>query len=567
MKRAATYQHAEEQVLRFDGGLHNYLHDARQATLPDDKRALLEQLTHMGAFVDARLQQAYEARDDVMQAEDTVDDALALSVAWRWHSELARRAEPMTGLYAHARLLSWAALCQLFWQTLSNDAERLREVQTLRLQDYEYGQALRQRYSVEISDEPVGRYSVNDVWDSMALCVDSFYRVRYSEAQRHYLYALFYRYCAIATVGLDDSDAVEEEAQRVMDNPLFAQWRDDEAPIEEEDDAVDDAAFDAYKRAVQVPLTPQCALRSDYLYEGELLFYAQLHRVVLSERLHQLWADAPLVMREPLAPQGRGAALDAWLVFCRVVCLHKELRQFVLEDYKSSQMQLYLYHGEQERFQHRWPEANCTAGDVLGMLRSAQHMEAIRLQRVLPAALCTAYYAQVRREERHAVLHGAEPLYAFEGDALPSNDELQEQLRLRQLARQQQSSLQPEAAETEQDEGDYEKEALLCGWHITLRWLTYQGVQKRRLEQLLVMEELRSTLELDELLGRAATLEPTLLRLQRWYYVVHRGQVFRAAHFVDAYGVWLSRLVAAGLVPAARLYSTVRECLGQFACV
>lgn len=560
---AIYYRHSEEVPLRFDGGTRSYLNDACREQLCDDEYALLEQLTHLGHFVDAVLQECTqeeegegEMRDEGLQSFVT----MALSVAWRWHSELALRPQEMTGLYAHARLLSWAAVCQLFWATLMLDREYCAQVHTQRLQDFEYGQALARHYSVEISDEPVACYSMLDVWDSMALCLDSFYRFAYSEQQKLYLYALFYRYCALSTVGCTP----EEDPSLVLDNPLLVQWHDGREPDSDDaSDEDDEVQFDGYKRVVRVRVCEQASLRSAYLYEGELLFYAQLHRVVLSERLQQMADDAPLLLAEPVTPQIRALALDAWLVTCRVVCLHKELRQFIVEDYKSLQMQLYLYHGELERFKHKWPESNCGAGDVLGMLRSTAHMEALRLQQVMPGSLCTAFYRQVRRDEKLARVRGEQVLYEFEQDALPSNAELEEQLRRREQARVQHAGQQQRRDEQPED-GDYEKEALLVTRQVTLRWLTYMGVRKELLEPLVVMEEMHSTQELDQLLGRSERLKPTLLRLMRWYCVLHEGRVYRTRHLIDAYCVWLQRLVTADLVPVARLYNEMRECVPQF---
>jgi hypothetical protein len=366
------------------------------------------------------------------------------------------------------------------------------------------------KHNIEISGDPLSLYRVTDVWDSVRLIVtEALYTEVYSDEMKQYFYALFFRYCELMTVR-------EPELEAVLDNPRFVEFLDpaegagdgdDEAVVAEREDG-DDTAYDAYKR-VKVPVSDVCALRSDYFYEGEVLFFNQLYRLILSDRLLVQYETSPMQLAgPPPSAETRATCQAAWLSLMTDVCRHKELGQFIVADFKAQMMQLYLFHGETERFRRQWPEANAEPTDVLLMFRAADHMEALRIHGVPPLELVKAY---------------------VESGAL------------------------------------YERECAFLTRQVTQRWLAYQGVKRARtLDRYFVLESMLTMAQLEAQLERDEKRPPLLLCLMKLYYVVDGERLYRTEHFIQAYLLWLGQLILRDIIQLKHLPAPLRACIGHF---
>jgi len=532
MKRV-HYSKREETYLRYaTGHAALYADDAAMFLLPGNDHVLLRHMASLAEFVEQllRRQIARRERDEpvtnssvhflLMDVEeeaqsadehDAVDTGQAQSFVWRWHSDLAARTCEMTGLFANAFLLSWSALCQLFYLAYYESPERYSRVRQWRAQDYPFYRRVAAKHNIEISGDPLSLYRVTDVWDSVRLIVtEALYTEPYDAEMKQYFYALFFRYCELMTVR-------EPELEAMLDNPRFVEFLDgggddDEAAATaaaelEEDEEGDETAYDSYKR-VKIPVSETCALRSDYFYEGEVLFYNQLYRLILSDRLLVQYETTPIVLVVAPTTETRQLCQAAWLDLMSYVCQHKELGQFIVADFKAQMMQLYLFHGEVERFRRQWPESNSEPGDVLLMFRAADHMEALRIQSTPPLELIRAHNA---------------------------------------------------------DTAVYERECAFLTRQVTKHWLGYQGVRRaRNLERYFVIESMLTMAQLEALLLRDDKTPPLLLCLMRIYYVVDGEHLYRTPHFIQAYMLWLSQMILRDIIRLSHLPQALQACIGHF---
>lgn len=404
-----------------------------------------------------------------------VDLPALMALAWRWHREVVNLARPMTGHYANTLLLSWVAFCKFFYTDVA--AVPLRAAR-----DYPYAAQLESdtAENVVVSDDSLAVYSVDDIFLSAQLLIPTLYVRAYSVAMADYVHALFQRYCALFCV-----TTPAHELERLMDNPLYCGEVAAEEEEEDDEDSAEDEAYDRYKHE-SVPLSEQWLLKSDYFYEGQLLFSAQLWRLRLSDRLtrhavgHRLSGADQLVRHAPACASALTAAL------CALVT-HGELRRFVVEEFKRQIVPLQLYHGERERFKRARPEASGEPGEVLDASRSADHVWAQATQKKQPAELLRA----------------------------PTG---------------------------------YAKECVMVTRVALSRWFDY--VQRKpalaALQACFLMEEQAPLEELDEALrlSRRGTT-PYLLRLIQTYYVLWKGDVFVSTEFGLALVVWLALLTRA----------------------
>lgn len=522
MKRI-RYHKQEEAFLQFRSGeLWEYAQEAPATVLPDKPWALLQHMASFAQFVEALLvhcvSQSEEAadpyawlREPAPQAPDEdetsarereeaqqIDVPQMLEVAWRWHGDLAGRREPMTGHYAHAFFLSWVTLAQLFYLSHEQEPERLHQLRHWRAQDYAHFQRASARHTLEITSLPIAMYTLQDLWVSVRLIVTAtFYAEPYSADMRRYFFALFYRYCELLTVEQSD-------AELLVDNPLFLGERQSDARDDEDGEELDnEEAHNAYKR-LTVPLTPTLSLSSAYVYDGQSLFYAQLHRLLLSDRLETLQRLDPLRLREPLDAQACQRCDQAWLQTVGAVCADPELGQFVLTDFKCELMRLHLYHGEVEQYRRHFPRSQASPTEVMRTLRGSDHDAALQIH-VTPLS------------------------------------EL--------LARA----------------GEYERECWFLTRQTTARWFAFRRVKAHAaLMELFQLEQLCSLDALDAATLRSEREGPLLLGLMRQYYVVEGRRVYRSQSYVQAYLLWLARLLRRELIALTHVHPTLQACIALF---
>jgi len=538
-----------------------------EGELPLGNKALLCQLTEFLLFIEELTDAVYErvremGEEDEDEEEDgvvdygkmirdavaklsrgestvtspTVHTVTMMGVAWRWHNEICERGRPipeqkdrqheaMTGLYAHCFMLSWTAFCKLFHLSIYENRDLYRSIRTQRAEQYAYCKQVSEKENVIISQAPLLSYTVNEVWNSLQQIVPSLYVHPFTPDMKTYLYALFFRYCDILCTK-------QVDLRRIMDNPLFVKFQkeelsqesdvddteedseeDEDSDEESDEDDDEEEAYDAYKR-VNVPLDETCSLRSAYLYEGQLAFFSQLKRILLSERLAQLQEGDPLILEEALTEEGTVDGKESFTEFVRVISLHPVLKGFVKEGYMRTVISLSIYHGETERYRMRWPYAACQPMDVLSIFRPNDNMTAMR-----------------------ALTLTAEEILA--------------------------------------DQTLYEKNAVLITKFATLAWLSSKGEQKAMqtsekecaLAGCFIMEELVSLNHIDEMV---ASLDsdgvgmPILLRMVRLYYVIRGTSIYRTPHFVEAYLLWLSLLVQDGFILRKNIHPKVKSCLDYF---
>jgi hypothetical protein len=381
----------------------------------------------------------------------------------------------------------------------------LNELRHWRAQDYAHFQRASAQHTIEITSLPIAMYTLQDLWVSVRLIVTAtFYSEPYCAAMKRYFFALFYRYCELLSVAQSD-------AELIVDNPLFigqappANGTNGEEEVDEEEEANLDSedAYNAYKR-LTIPLTPTFSLSSAYIYDGQSLFYSQLHRIILSDRLDTLRRIAPLLLREPLDATSAAQCEQAWLQTLNAVCQDLELGQFVLTDFKCELMRLHLYHGEVEQYKRHFPRSQASPNEVMRTLRGSDHAAALQIH-VTPLAELLARSAE------------------------------------------------------------YERECLFLTRQTTARWFAFRRVKAHAtLMELFQLEQLCALDALDSATLRTEREGPLFLALMRQYYVVDGSQVYRSSSYVQAYLLWLNRLVQRELIALSHIHPTLRPCIRLF---
>jgi hypothetical protein len=561
-KRASNrlhYNRLQEQCIEYTGSLADYVTQARNTALPDNDLVVLKHMTHfcsaieqlmadhlkddsqdvttmMGemnldthdVYAQMRRDRQYNMEGEPSTIHDDDDEAdeehntnedtalipsHILTVSWLWHADMATRTDPMTGHFAHAFMLSWTSMCQIFYVNCHISPEKRSQAKWWRAQDYVFFDRVKQKHRIEITSDPIRLYSISDLWVAMDLIVcKGLYTEPYSTEMKDYVYALFYRYCELFTVELDDIELV-------LDNPLFYDVKRTEEeneldalvaelnPVPQQevgghdgDDGDDDEEnkFEAYKSTV-IPVSENMYLRSEYVFDGQILFFSQLYRIHLSDRLVQLEKVHPLRLKHALNEQRVKQSMTAWFRMLIAVTRHPDLSQFVCTDFKNTLMKLHLMHGETEQYKRRWPNAKAVANEVLEQMRASMST-LFEVHKQPPAILA--------EEHQKSAKYGLECMY---------------------LTRQCQS-----------------------------RWMASVKVRKHEtITQRFMMEQLVPLAEVNTAIQRSTHELPLFLVLLQRYYVVWGERVFSSSDFVTSYLVWLCLLVERGAFIAKKVHHTL----------
>jgi hypothetical protein len=318
---------------------------------------------------------------------------------------------------------------------------------------------------------------------------------------KHYIEALFFRYCDLFC-------AVHDNIDKALDNPLFyaRQTLEEELAERLETAHIDPHEhYDSY-RSTSVRVSPQHVLKSEYFYEGELLFFFQLNRLRLSVLLQQQYVSDPIILRQSPSEEQLAATNKKLLQLFTELAVHPCIKKYIIEKFKRQVMSVYVYHGERERYVRRHPTASCTPNDVLTACRPNDHMNAVSMQKTTLGDIVSKLL---------------------------------------------------------------EREIVLIAQHATHQWLKLEEVKEHKaINKCFVIEELLAIDALEELVTRNELKQceiPVLLRLVSVYYVLYRGGVYRAKRFVDAYMVWHSLLIEQwGHVPLRAIHEIIRDDVQYF---
>jgi hypothetical protein len=264
------------------------------------------------------------------------------------------------------------------------------------IQDFDYCKIISDHFNPVLTVKPISKYTINEVWDSVTQIISTMYTYPFSVDMKRLFYALFFRYCDILCTEQDDCDSV-------FDNPVFVKYDksyrdhmaifnqyvdgsecgDDNDDDDDDDDENDEHGlydqYNAYKRVTN-KVSNHISLRAEYVFEGEAIFKSPLYRFLLIETLNNQYKENPLCIDLLMSKEMFTVCVKSWHEMIIGISKHKVLRKYVSEHFKRHVMDLYIYHGEKERFRRAYPSSLDRATDVLQMLRPSDHIEAIRIQ-------------------------------------------------------------------------------------------------------------------------------------------------------------------------------------------
>lgn len=481
---------------------------------------------------------------------------------FQWHIDIMQRGEQMTGLYATCYFLSWSAFARTFHLSVYTKEEKLYHYTSKSGPTDPFCSLVSKRENVIITPKEIIDYSVNDLWDSACTIRPALYGYIFCLPMKDYVYALFFRYCDLLSIiqqgGGDDG--------AIFDNPLFIEENvgkevdDIETGEEEEEDEDVEEMFDAFKR-VNINTDAGYSIQTDFLFEGEMLFYYQLHRIHLSSRLQALYETRALYLS--YGTSGRRiewlqAVTKGWFESMDVLAKHEFLRSHVIEAFQRDVFEIQLHHGERECYRRKFPESMCEARDVLDDCRTSVLTMVTETVRTTLHDILVRYCATVCENLKtlDKVVAPNTECDAFEKIVLNEGTDAWPLLT-------------------------HEKECLLLTRVATMLWLNSEQVKNmKRVAQSFLLEELYSLDALESLIFDQFSAEatkkkhiPVFVKLMRLYYVIviipndkgiRQCRLFKSVFFIEAYFVWLALCVSTEVFVDAQLQPNTQKLVSHF---
>ena len=560
MKRHSVYfEEANEEYLVYTGDMLAYQEAMFSFVIPSCSEFLLKHMHEVNAFLDAiyaafyereyakeqeasgdrfawMLSEYDEAKEEEIIRRDSMLAELQLSMIYntlfRWHGDImTRRGEQMTGAYAVSYFASWGACARTFHLLVCSQPEKLPLYAESTASEHLYCQIASKRANVLVSTVPIIQYRVGDIWNSMRIITSTLYLYNFSPPMRNYIYALFFRYGDLLA-----SQQADEEIDTVFDNPLFVIENIDDGGGDDDDD--DDDGFDAYKK-LSITANKTYRIHNEFLYEGEVIFYHQLHRLQLSCDLIRYHKSNNVAIQIKYTKGIKRIdmlklALDHWYAMCLSVAKDTYLKQTLIEKYTIMRTDMHLYHGDRERYIRKFPTAATDARDILQESRPLQMTAINNTQSLVLADLFTTF--------KNAYTTSFESL-AHEGDTA---------FEERVFEQGSEEWLMP----------TFEQEVMLLTKLSTSLYFELQIVKDfKALDGAFILEELVTLQHIEERVflkrAKGKKVWPVFLKLMRIYYVMDGEKVFKSLFFVEAYFVWLCLCLRSKLIKEDAIHPTL----------
>lgn len=401
---------SDDPYLEYDSSIENYYKKVTSFIIPFDNLNLCLHLTNFAKFIDALYKQdeivskiksiqdgQSKSRNDdhlwFLDAEVEEEEVIEMKVegegvvkindralydtvcnlAWEWHDNIKSRKNTFTSLYAINYFLSWGSFCRTYYLNVMLKEKSLSSKDLLErcATDYKFTEIVDSSHYIIVHYKPIMTYSLKFIFEAIKVLIPVLYIYSYSIEMKDYLYHLFLRYCSILSV----SCATEDEEFELLDHPARFKYHDiglEDEDDDDEDNGCGEEDYNEFKKTC-VKMNDRYSITSDYIYEGEALFYSQLSRVNQSVILGKMAEEYPLYFNGYDTPQESillvKLCLDAWNKFVHSLSLHKLLGTSVKEGFHTDAMHLFLYHGEKGRYINSWPESNHEPGDIISQTR------------------------------------------------------------------------------------------------------------------------------------------------------------------------------------------------------
>ena len=364
------------------------------------------------------LQQS-EYEEEEINIKDNIKLNEIISISWGYHNDIVNRQfrekkedrEKLTGHYAKCYFLSWGNFCRLFYLFIYNNKEKYELYSNNKAIDYQYCKDVTKENDIIFTGKQLKDYSITDIWHSIILSRITLYQYNYTQSMKEYIHALFFRYCTLISIRFEKYD--QNYIDKIFDNPKFitetlsllqsseividSNKDNDDDEEEDIDIQINQELFDGYKSSLYIEINDLYCIKSNFIFEFELIFFPQLSRLTLSSLINnKINSYLPNnnndddeyeitqrkskddekegILIENLPKNFLSNSINIWYKTISNLIDNNILNIMIKEEFKQTVSDIQLYHGEKIRFIREYPEASFQAVDILSTFRNNEYM-------------------------------------------------------------------------------------------------------------------------------------------------------------------------------------------------
>jgi hypothetical protein len=492
MSTKVLWAETKEKYLRYNNNVDKYQKSMTNFVLPTNNEILLEHAHSLLKFIDAiheiteqrkmkqqekeleekrknaerketnidrfaymdesQSEESEESTRDIDDMSSEEEDGLVINyvglcqTTWTWYVDVKLRSESSSAisLYTSARFYMWIAFVRLYYLSVDTEIEKHKHYADNTVSKMDYFKQVSPHHYIEVSEEPIGTYSINELFTSLRLAYRSLYTFSYSRGMKDYIHAFFYRYAALISCEQPDDENIFDDPtycnisttttsmtnnipkNRIDDDnhdvlPIFGvvhhtqnnnNNNNNNINIKIGDDDDDDdneilgniSKVDTLGGLVQafqhmnIGVNSTCSINNRFVADGERLFYHQIYRLKLSSRLYRIASKNPLrpgfnktFTREQFATE----CITSWLNFMLGLCDDTVLRTFIINDFKTKLIDIHMQHGEKEIFCDAYPGMSDDNRQILTEMRPNDLSYIEKTQLMTLRMIITAYHKEL----------------------------------------------------------------------------------------------------------------------------------------------------------------------------
>ncbi len=568
-----------------------------------------------------------EEDDEEDEWEYTINYGATCNIIWNWYSAIRSRNEnTYHSLYVSARFYMWVAFSRMFYLTTYTKNEKHDYYTKNMVDKMPYFRQIQKYCYIEVSQEVIGSYSINELWSSVRLTYRSLYNFSYTDPMKDFFHALFYRYTNFVSCEQVSSEIIFDnpnfvETNRITLLPTTANttkskmlqmmaarsggagggggggismnilgvnnssknnqqsgcdWNDGTCDIDGlyNEDPSDlnkvntvTELVEAFK-LMSIKANDKFSINNQFIMEGEKLFYHQIYRLRISSRLNQLVIQKPLNLNFTRSgkfdqKQFTLECIGAWKDFMISICEDKKLRTFMIGEFKQKLVDIHMYHGEKERYCEAFPDMADDFREILREMRADDLSYIEKTQLMTLRDIIESFYKELTKTMEHSLEVNYRSI-SYELECIL--------LTILGTKNWYQSQVVPSASKLVTNMV-YDELCKLEDMDNIVRTIGHPTATKKRKKDDTgsSKKSKESTKKKQKKNGKKIVVpvtqkkkKPLFIKLMRIYYVVNNeGAIYTSFSFIESFMVWSTLCVKYRFVENIKVHPTLRKIINK----
>jgi len=308
-----------------------------------------------------------------------------LSVVWCWHQNIRIRHDKITDeLYAYSYIFSWLNICRIVYIDLKDLQYELDK----KGEDFPFVQLISKSNKIIVSKKNINNYSLKKLWQSIILLWPCLYKFPYSNEMKRYFNILFLKYCNTITL--------LQNTFKENNFPKYYRVKQRVNTNVNKITVLDEYSTEIEYNNIELNIDQEKYLVSSLFFDAEIIFYHQLSRFSITKRLFMYYDTHKFTYYYKDRESNNKRLLkliECFLQGIKSIITNQYLKNEIWEGLKNNLSNLFLMHGERERFirENKFASTTTHSDDILNKIRSNGYKIMTEIKEQIPQDLINVY--------------------------------------------------------------------------------------------------------------------------------------------------------------------------------